>query len=133
MARYGQVWWSAVCSGVAWRGGRVPVGYVTVRPGKVRSGKAVLVRLGTVSFGSAWRVSAVKFSSGELGRGLVRYGQLRRSRYGLICRGFGVARRLSQGEVRYHMEGCGEIWRSGFGAFRFGSVRFGWAGHGGLG
>ena len=29
-------------SGTAGRGGCVPVGYVTVRPGKVRSGKAVM-------------------------------------------------------------------------------------------
>lgn len=68
----------------------------------------------------------------------MRHGWLRRSRYGLICRGFGVASRSSQGEARYHMEGCGEIWRLGFGAFRFGSVSrsrhgtawSGWVGYG---
>jgi len=86
-----------------------------------------------VCSGESGAVKAVKFSSGQLGRGLVRHGLFRRSRYGLICRGFGVARRSSQGEARYHMEGCGEVCRSGFGAFRFSSVRFEWAGHGGQG
>ena len=100
-----------------WRDQAVGLWHGLVRSGGVRCvqvwhDEAVLVRLGTVSFGSAWRVSAVKVSSGQLGRGLVRYGLLRRSRYGLICRGFGVASRSSQGEARYHMEGCGEIWRS---------------------
>ena len=92
------MFWQSLLSLVRFSyGGRVPVGNVTVWPGKVRSGKAV------------------KFSSGELGRGLVRHGLFRRSRYGLICRGFGVASRSSQGEARYHMEGCGEIWRSRYG------------------